>query len=122
MLGPRVSAERRVELELGGREGMGGKTFSFLDARCTDARSKKHMLAVAWATWGGSFAPWGAAAPQTPPLVPGGAPVNPYPQAKRPHRLPKRRQSAAHCSTNNVAERVKLFYQAGDISHQPPTP
>ena len=28
---------------------------------------KKHMLAVAWATWGGSFAPWGAAAPQTHP-------------------------------------------------------
>ena len=40
----------------------------------------------------------------------------------RPHRLPKRRQSAAHCSTDNVAECVKLFYQAGDISHQPPTP
>ena len=40
----------------------------------------------------------------------------------RPNRLPKRRQSAAHCSTDNVAECVKLFYQAGDISHQPPTP
>jgi hypothetical protein len=40
---------------------------------------KKHMLAVAWATWGGSFAPWGAAAPQTPPLFLEGLP---------PHRLP----------------------------------
>ncbi len=40
----------------------------------------------------------------------------------RLHRLPKRRQSAAHCSTDNAAKCVKLFYQAGDISHQPPTP
>ena len=69
MLGPRVGAERRVELDLGGEGGRGGETFSFLDARCKTGCTieKKHMLPVAWATWGGSFAPWGAAAPQTPP-------------------------------------------------------
>ena len=78
-----------------------------------DARSKLTHAGCRLGHLGWLIRSLGGCRSPDPPLVPGWAPVNPYPQAKRPHRLPKRRQSATHCSTNNVAERVKLFYQAG---------
>ena len=117
MPGPRVSSERRVELELGGgTEGVVKPSVFLTRGAKPDARSKLTHAGCRL-----SHLEWLIRSPD-PPLLPGWAPVNPYPQAKRPHRLPKRRQSAAHCSTDNVAECVTLLYQAADISHQPPTP